>query len=119
MKKPLQEMAIFPALMGLLAATACAPAEGPDGWTELTSTSNSAAVIRVVGTVRHLDVEGGQYVIVDPVKETRYNPTNLPGRFQVDGTAVEADAVRREGEVSIGMVGPVVDLIRIRFLPLP
>jgi hypothetical protein len=114
-------MAIFPAFMGLLAAIACTGNRiDADGWTLLVPASASeAAVIRIVGTVRYLDVEGGQYVIVDPVKETRYNPTNLPREFQVDGTYVEADARRRDGMVSIGMVGPIVELIRIRHLPLP
>jgi hypothetical protein len=112
-------MAIFPALVGLLVTLACTPAEGPDGWTELTPASDSAAVIRIVGTVRYVDVEGGQYVIVDSVKETSYSPTNLPGRFQIDGTSVEVDAVRRDAEVSVGMVGSIVDLIRIRHLAVP
>jgi hypothetical protein len=120
MKTRLEKMAIFPALVGLLAVSACAGERvDSDGWTRLApAPASEAAVIRIVGTVRHVDVEGGQYVIVD-VKDTRFSPTNLPSEFQVDGTAVEADAVRREGEVSIGMVGPIVDLIRIHHLPLP
>jgi hypothetical protein len=45
---------------------------------------------------------------------TQYNPTNLPEPFQVDGKAVEAEARRRDDMASIGMVGPIVELIRIR-----
>jgi hypothetical protein len=120
MNKRLHTMAILPALMCLLVAIACAGRDvDRDGWTVLTPASaNDAAVIRIVGTVRHVDVEGGEYVIVDD-KDTRFNPTNLPREFQIDGTAVEADARRRERTVSIGMVGPIVDLVRIRHLSLP
>lgn len=42
-----------------------------------------------------------------------FNPTNLPETFRVDGLAIEADAQRRDDLVSIGMVGPMVELIRI------
>ena len=53
------------------------------------------------------------YVIRDAAG-TSYNLTNLPSEFRVDGLAVEADATRRDDLVSIGMVGPMVDLLRIR-----
>jgi hypothetical protein len=119
MTRRLQEMARFSAFVGLLAALACAPAEGPGGWIELAPASNDASVIRIVGTVRHLDVEGGQFVIADEVNGRRFSPMNLPDSVQVDGTRVEADARRRAGTVSAGMVGPIVELIRIRVLPLP
>jgi hypothetical protein len=119
----LQEMAIFPVLMGLLAATACTVMEmkvDSDGWTlPAPAPASQAPIIRIVGTVRYIDVEGGQYVIVDSVKNVRFNPTNLPSSFQIDGTFVEAEARQREGAVSIGMVGAIVDLVRIRPLPLP
>jgi hypothetical protein len=121
MRKRLQKMAIFGALMALLAASGCAGEKmDADGWTLLApAPSGETAAIQIVGTVRYVDVEGGQYVIVDPVTNTRFNPTNLPREFQEDGTDVEVEARRREGAVSIGMVGPIVDLIRIRHLPLP
>jgi hypothetical protein len=123
MRQRLQEVAIFPVLMGLLAATACTVIEmkvDSEGWTlPAPAPASDAPIIRIIGTVRYVDVEGGQYVIADIVNNTRFNPTNLPREFQEDGTDVEVEARRREGAVSTGMVGPIVDLIRIRHLPVP
>jgi hypothetical protein len=123
MRQRLQKMAIFPVLMGLLAATACTVMEtkvDSEGWTlPAPAPASDAPIIRIIGTVRYIDVEGGQYVIADSVNNTRFNPTNLPSEFQIDGTSVEAEARRREGTVSIGMVGSIVDLVRIRLLPVP
>ena len=45
---------------------------------------------------------------------TQYNPLNLPTESQVDGLAVEADTRRADDVASIGMVGPMVELLRIR-----
>jgi hypothetical protein len=117
----LRQIAILPALCGLLALFACAGNNADeDGWARLApDPASEEAVIHIIGTVRFLDVEGGRYVIVDPVNNTRFDPTNLPGEFQDDGAAVEAFASRREKTVSIGMVAPLVDLIRIRHLPVP
>jgi heat shock protein HslJ len=38
----------------------------------------------------------------------------LPAAFQRDGMAVEAEGRRREDAMSIGMVGPMIELLRIR-----
>ncbi len=73
--------------------------------------------VTIVGTVRHLDLEGGLYVI-SSAEGTNYNPTNLPAIFRVDGKAVEAEGRQRDDMVSIGMVGPIVDLVRIRERPV-
>jgi putative lipoprotein len=84
------------------------------GWVELNPEPvGQAPSVEINGTVHHLDVEGGVYVIRD-AEGTTYNPTNLPGAFQVEGMAVEASARRRDDLASIGMVGPIVDLVRIR-----
>jgi heat shock protein HslJ len=102
-----------------LVLAACASGGGGGGggagqWVELkTEAGGDGAVIQVSGTVRHLDLEGGIFVIRD-TGGTQYSPTNLPESFQVNGKAVEAEARRRDDLASIGMVGPIVELIRIR-----
>jgi hypothetical protein len=117
----LRQIAILPALCGLLALVACAGNDADeDGWIRLApDPASEETVLHIIGTVRFLDVEGGRYVIVDSVNDTRFDPTNLPGEFQHDGIPVEAFADRLEKTVSIGMVAPQVDLIRIRHLPVP
>ena len=84
------------------------------GWIELTpEPAGTGPTIHITGTVRHLDLEGGLFVIRD-VGGTQYNPVNLPEAFRVDGMAVEADARRRDDMMSIGMAGSLVELLRIR-----
>lgn len=85
--------------------------EGGQGWVELASEADGPT-IRITGTVEHQEVEGGVWII--RTDEGKYQPMNLPPAFQVDGMAVEAEAVRRTDMVSIGMVGPLVELLRIR-----
>lgn len=86
------------------------PAEGP-GWVELASEA-AGPTIRITGVVRHVEVEGGVWVI--RTDQGTYQPMNLPPAFQVDGMTVEAEAVRRTDMVSIGMTGSLVQLLRIR-----
>jgi len=91
----------------------CASAKNSE-WVELKpADTGSGQSLHIQGTVHHLDLEGGVYVIRDAAG-TSYNPTNLPAEYRVDGLAVEADARRRDDVVSIGMVGTMVDLERIR-----
>jgi heat shock protein HslJ len=96
-----------------LILSACA-GSSEKGWLEL-SPENAASepVLRITGTVHHLDLEGGLFVIRD-AGGTQYNPVNLPETFRSEGVTVEADARRRDNVASIGMVGPVVELLRIR-----
>lgn len=89
---------------------------GPAGndYVELEPPAEGAGpMLHISGTVRHIELEGGLFVIED-ADGSRYNPTNLPEAFRVDGKAVEADARRRDDMVSVGMVGPIVELVRIR-----
>lgn len=104
----------------MLFLAACAGGGGggagrePDAWEEADTLPGGAGpTIRIVGTVRSLALEGGLYVI-DGAGGTRYHPTNLPRAYRVDGKAIEADARRRDDVASIGMVGPMVELLRIR-----
>jgi hypothetical protein len=71
------------------------------------------AILRLTGTVHHLDLEGGVYVIRTE-DGTQYRPVELPEEFRVDGLAVEAEAKRRDDLMSVDMVGPAVELLDIR-----
>jgi len=82
-------------------------------WEELGSGEQSGPVFHLGGTVRHVELEGGLFVI-DAADGTRYVPTNLPKDYQVDGLALEAEARRRDDMASIAMVAPLVELVRIR-----
>ena len=73
-------------------------------------------VLHVTGTVHHLDIEGGQYVIRD-ASGTTYSPTNLAAEHQVEGLAVEVAARRRDDLMSIGMTGPLIELLKVTRLP--
>jgi heat shock protein HslJ len=99
-----------------LTLASCA-SNGGNGWVELKpEPTGSGPMIHIMGTVHHLDLEGGLFVIRD-AEGTQYNPINLPDAFRVEGMAVEVDARRRDDMASIGMVGPLVELLRIRNHP--
>lgn len=89
----------------------------PDGqWTAVTPGADSAgAPIRIVGVVRFLSVEGGVFTIRGDDSVT-YNPMNLPAEFQKDGLRIEAEGRRRDDMMGIQMVGPIVQLERVRKL---
>lgn len=98
----------------LLLLLACAPGTGSSDWIELRPTpSGGAPLLHVVGRVQHNDLEGGFYLLRDD-QGNRYNPLNLPDRFRLDGMPIEAEARPRNDVSSIGMVGQVVELVRIR-----
>ena len=59
------------------------------------------------------DLEGGLYLIRS-TEGKNYHPANLPDAFRTDGRATEAAAQRGDDSVSIGMVGVIVDLVRIQ-----
>ncbi len=96
-------------------ATSSAQAEAPV-WTELSSGAAIASPLHLSGTIRHIDLEGGLFVI-RIADGTQYNPLNLPDEFKVDGLAIDAEARRRDDTMSIGMVGTIVELLRIRKRP--
>ena len=104
-------------LAGLaLLLAACASGGGAresNPWEELGKGDQSGPIFHLGGTVRHVELEGGLFVI-DAADGTRYVPTNLPKAYQVDGLALEAEARRRDDMASIAMVAPLVELVRIR-----
>jgi heat shock protein HslJ len=111
-----RQAVLVPVFTLILASCAGAGGEGgeEEGWVELKpEAADTGSPRRITGTVHHLDLEGGLYVIRD-AEGTNYDPTNLPEAFRVEGLAVEAAAQRRDDLMSIGMVGPMVDLLRIR-----
>jgi hypothetical protein len=69
--------------------------------------------VHILGIVKHLPVEGGVFTIQSTDGVT-YNPLNLPVEFQRDGLAVEVEGRRRDDLMSIQMVGPMVQLTRVR-----
>jgi heat shock protein HslJ len=102
--------------VAVLILSACASV-GETGWVELKpEPASTVAALRITEKVHHLDLEGGLFVIRD-ASGTQFNPINLPDAFRIEGMAVEADARRRDDVASIGMVGPIVELLRIRRLP--
>ena len=85
-------------------------------WEELGRGEQSGPVFHLGGTVRHVELEGGLFVI-EAADGTRYVPTNLPPAYQLDGLALEAEARRRDDMASIAMVAPLIELVRIRKAP--
>ena len=100
-------------LLAALILSACA-VTNKDAWVELRSgAATTRTTVQIKGTVVRSDLEGGLYLIRS-TEGTNYNPTNLPDAYRVDGQAIQATAQRRDDLVSIGMVGVIVDLVRIR-----
>lgn len=85
-------------------------------WVEQTPEPDvSAPAFHISGTVHYMDIEGGLFVI--DANGTTYNPVNLPDTFKSDGMDVEAEIRRRDDLASIAMVGPVIEVLRIRPRP--
>jgi len=101
------------ALFGAMALSSCAGSRGP-GWVVPQPPPAAAGeTFSIIGTVHHLDLEGGVFVIRD-ASGTQYQPMNLPESFRRDGMLVEAQVQRRDDMASISMVGPLVEVLRIR-----
>jgi heat shock protein HslJ len=111
-------MTRFAATLTLFLAACASGGAGrePNPWEELGHGEESGPVFHLGGTVRHVELEGGLFVI-DAADGTRYVPTNLPADYQLDGLALEAEARRRDDMASIAMVAPLVELVRIRKAP--
>ena len=111
-------MTRFAATLTLFLAACASGGAGrePNPWEELGHGEESGPVFHLGGTVRHVELEGGLFVI-DAADGTRYVPTNLPADYQLDGLALEAEARRRDDMASIAMVAPLVELVRVRKAP--
>lgn len=97
----------------VLLVAACARAPDGGGWDVLMPAAADAETTRIAGPVTYIDLEGGLFVIRGS-DGTNSSPTNLPEAYRDDGLSVQADVVRRDDAASIGMVGPIVDIVRIR-----
>lgn len=98
----------------LLGLAACGGQDQTENW--VVPERPAAATgeqLKITGVIRHLDLEGGVFTILAD-DGTTYNPINLPAEFQKDGLAVEAEARRRDDMGGIHMVGPLIELERIR-----
>lgn len=98
-----QVQSILLAAMLLVAIPACDEALRPD-------------VVRVAGTVRHYDFEGGFWAVRSD-DGTTYDPAGgLPLDFRQEGIRVFLHARVRPDFVTFHWVGPVVELISLRRL---
>ena len=68
------------------------------------------------GTIKHLDLEGGFYGIIADNGE-RYDPINLPTRFQQDGMRVKFKIEIIKDQTSIHMWGTIVEVVWIAEVP--
>jgi len=103
-------------LAGSVAVTSLSSCAGSQNsaWVEpQPQPSAMGELLRIVGTVHYVDLEGGLFVIRD-AEGIQYNPVNLPEAFRRDGVPVEVEAYRRNDMVSIGMVGTLIEVVRIR-----
>lgn len=99
-----------------IAALAIQSCGSTKNWVDLNAEPDiDAPPFRVTGSVKYVDIEGGIFAIQSS-DGTQYNPVNLPDSFKTDGMAVEADARVRTDLVSGAMVGPMIELLRIRRL---
>ena len=64
------------------------------------------------GTIRYVDLEGGCWGLL--TDEDLFEPINLASEFRVDGLLVVFEAERREDMASPCMMGPIVELSKIR-----
>ena len=99
-------------LLALLAG--CAGSAAPAG--RPTPAADEAARSEVVmGTVRHIDLEGGFYGIVTD-DGRRLEPVNLPREYRKDGVRLRARVVSLRDRVSIRMWGTPVRIIEFERL---
>ncbi len=99
-------------LAAVLLSSACRTP--PPDWVVLSERAEeSEELLSIVGTVERVELEGGFYAI-RAEDGTTYEVMNLPERFERAGLPVEARAVARGDMASIRMVGPIVELVRIR-----
>ncbi len=98
--------------IAVIAISSCAN-NHEGGWVELNPEATSGETVHVTGTVHRLELEGGVFVIRD-AGGAQYNPINLPESFRREGMAVEVVGRHRGDMASIGMVGIVIEIVRIR-----
>jgi hypothetical protein len=73
---------------------------------------NGASSGWIVGTVRHVELEGGFFGIVDE-QGNRFDPVNLPERFEKDGLRVKFRMTKLQDRMSFHMWGTLVKITKI------
>ena len=69
----------------------------------------------IEGTVRHVELEGGFFGIVDE-QGNRFDPVNLPQRFEKDGLRVKFRMTKLPDQMSFHMWGALVKITKIEQL---
>lgn len=103
--------------LAFVAASVLTSCSGSHDWLELNPEPKvDAPTFHFTGAVKYVDIEGGVFA-VETTDGTKYNVVNLPESYKVDGMAIEAEGRVRTDLVSPAMIGPIVELLRIRALP--
>jgi len=102
----MKRLSLFLATLLLLAACGCQEPNAPAG----------RDVVTVTGTVRYETLEGGFWAVHGDDGKT-YDPLHgLAPEFQKDGLRVWMQARLRPDLAGVHMVGPIVEVIRIKAL---
>lgn len=86
---------------------ACAGTEDPN------SPGEDYGKLRFDGTVKHVDLEGGGWIIERPTGK-RYEPVNLPEKYKQDGLEVHVVARPRRDMGTILMMGEIIEVLEIK-----
>jgi hypothetical protein len=95
---------VHPAVLPILIAIAACTADKPGA----PSSARSGETAEVEGTVRHVAVEGGCWII--ETAQGRVQPVDLPERFRVEGLAVRVTLRDAPDIVSVCQVGTLKHL---------
>lgn len=83
--------------------------DDPEG----TAASNEAGPVFFFGSVHKLPDNGGVWVVRTAAGK-QYQPIQLPAEFQVDGMAVEVQALKHDDVLTRDTLGQKIDIIEIR-----
>ena len=84
--------------------------DDPDG---SAARQEQAGPVFFFGTVQRLPDNGGVWV-VRTAGGKQYQPVQLPAEFQVDGMAVEVQALKRDQAMTQDTLGQTIDIVEIR-----
>ena len=98
----------------LVAALACGGAKEADDQANMpTAPLAPDQVLNTDATVRHLNLEGGCWLLETPTG-AKYQPTELTDAFRVDGMTVSVTLKDAPDMMSICMVAPLVEVVDIK-----
>jgi hypothetical protein len=108
-------------LVALFAVTACspdgAPRRGPMAAADPVKPTEALRPperdpVHLVGTIHHVDAEGGVYVIRTE-GGSQYRLVELPAQFRQEGLLVMVEGLRHDDVLTKDMAGQAVDIVRI------